>query len=150
MSLNNGYEPSTLLFQKYDNKKCNKRGRTEYFSSMFLGLESGRSPKLAEYKGMLFDDDLVFDSNYQSANLMAVFKVILYLLRWVLMCTIWCYRTILIQRDLLSGLTSRFKIKKLTSLLSLTLLTLYFFGYLVQKEISLQHWHETNCPIIAQ
>mgnify|MGYP000994376607 CR=1 FL=1 len=64
MSLNNGYEPSTLLFQKYDNKKCNKRGRTEYFSSMFLGLESGRSPKLAEYKGMLFDDDLVFDSNY--------------------------------------------------------------------------------------
>jgi hypothetical protein len=53
-----------MLFLKHDNKKCNKRCRTEYFSSMFLGLESGRNTKLAEYKGMVFEDDLVFDSNY--------------------------------------------------------------------------------------
>jgi len=63
MTLINGYEPSTMLFIKFDNKNCNQRARVKYFASIFLPLEI-RTHQLPEYKGMIFDDQLIFDSNY--------------------------------------------------------------------------------------
>ena len=60
---------------KHDNRFLNVRNRIEYFSSLFIAFNGKAYPHLPEYKGMFVDDNLEFDSNYESANLMAVFKV---------------------------------------------------------------------------
>jgi hypothetical protein len=41
-----------------------------------VGIQGNRGQRLPEYKGMLRDDDLIFDSNFESGNLMAVFKAL--------------------------------------------------------------------------
>ena len=53
-----------MIFMKYENKNCNKRGKCEYFSSLFLKTDNKESIKLPNYKGMIAEDDLIFDSNY--------------------------------------------------------------------------------------
>jgi hypothetical protein len=63
MTLTNGYEPEMMIFAKYDNKNCNTRARVEYFASVFVPLDK-RVHQLPGYKGMIFDDQLTFDSNY--------------------------------------------------------------------------------------
>ena len=64
MTLTNGYEPETLQFMKFDNENKNKRGKIEYFASLFLPFDLRRPPRLPEYKGKIFDDQLEFDSNF--------------------------------------------------------------------------------------
>lgn len=80
--MQNGYDESTLMFKKYQNEKNNKRNGCRYFSSLFIVLQDGGARPLPSYKGMLYDNDLVFDSNFSSANLMAVYLVPANLLRW--------------------------------------------------------------------
>ena len=53
-----------MVFLKFDNKEMNKRGKTEYFSSLFLSPSSKGAIKLPDYKGMLCDEDLTFDASY--------------------------------------------------------------------------------------
>lgn len=82
MTLTNGYEVDTMIFRRYDKHVLNnRRGKREYFSSVFLGIQGNRAMRLPEYHGMLRDDDLIFDSSFESANLMAVFKAFFSLYR---------------------------------------------------------------------
>lgn len=46
MTLTNGYEPSTMVFLKFDNKNLNKRAKVEYFSSLFIAHDSKGIVKL--------------------------------------------------------------------------------------------------------
>ena len=64
------------MFKRFNNDTINRRGKKQYFSSLFVMIQGNRGMRLPEYKGMLRDDDLIFDSNFESANLMAVFKAI--------------------------------------------------------------------------
>jgi hypothetical protein len=38
MYLTDGYEKDTLIFKRYANENCNKRGKKEFFSSLFVGI----------------------------------------------------------------------------------------------------------------
>ena len=51
------------------------RDKISFFASHFY--ERGQRVKL-NYEGQVAEDNLIFDSNFESANLLAVFKVILY------------------------------------------------------------------------
>ena len=73
--LANGYSPSSLLYQRYLNANCNLRHRKEFFASLFVGIEGSHALKLPPHQGTLREDDLTFDSDFDSGNLMAVFKV---------------------------------------------------------------------------
>jgi hypothetical protein len=64
MTLTNGYEPDTLIFKRYNNDSINRRGRMQFFSSLFVGIEGSRGMRLPEYKGMIRDNDLIFDSSF--------------------------------------------------------------------------------------
>jgi hypothetical protein len=61
---------------KYNNEGQNKRGNKTFLASIFLPIEIKRLIKLPDYKGMLKDDQLTFESNFESANLMSVFRVL--------------------------------------------------------------------------
>lgn len=76
MTLANGYNNDTLIFKKMNNDSMNHRNKHTFFSSLFIGIQGHRGVKLPEYMGMLCDDDLIFDSSFESANLMAVYKVL--------------------------------------------------------------------------
>ena len=58
MTLTNGYEPSSMQFMKQDNQYYNKRGKIQYLSSLFIAFDGRRPPKLPEYKGTIYDDQL--------------------------------------------------------------------------------------------
>ena len=64
MTLTNGYDPSSMQFVKFDNHRYNKRGNISYFSSLFILFDARHAPKLPEYKGKIFDDQLQFDSDF--------------------------------------------------------------------------------------
>ena len=75
MTLTNGYDPESMQFIKFDNNHYNSRDKVKYFASLFMSFDARHFPKLPQYKGKIFDDQLQFDSDFQSANLFAVFKV---------------------------------------------------------------------------
>jgi hypothetical protein len=64
MTLTNGYETDTLIFKRYENNNLNKRCKKQFFASLFLQIQGPKALKLPEYKGMLQDNDLIFDSNF--------------------------------------------------------------------------------------
>ncbi len=64
MTLSNGYNTDTLIFKKFNNESMNKRKKQVFFSSLFVGIQGSRGLKLPEYKGMICDDDLIFDSSF--------------------------------------------------------------------------------------
>ena len=101
------YNKSPLIFRKYDNRKCNRRGRMNFMASVFLGIDNGKGRKLPDYEGMMQDDQLVFDSNFESANLMAVYRVVVGRSRWAAAAMIWCCRTTSTRGGLRSGTTSK-------------------------------------------
>jgi hypothetical protein len=107
MNPTNGYEPSTLQFRKYNNENCNRRGKTEYVASVFLPFGGKHPPRLPDYKGTIFDDQLEFDSSYESANLMAVYKVPPRRFRSTVTHTTSCSRTTPTPVVLRSGSTSK-------------------------------------------
>ena len=46
MTLNNGYDPESMQFIKYNNQYCNKRENIKYFASLFICFDARHFPKL--------------------------------------------------------------------------------------------------------
>ena len=90
-SLCDEYDESKMIFKKY-HCQSNKRGEQVFLASIFISLEQ-KKIKLPQYNGMIKDDQLIFDSNFQSGNLMAVYKVTYGLYRLAVIPMISCCKT---------------------------------------------------------
>jgi hypothetical protein len=61
---------------------------------------------MEEWEGPSSEDSLIFDSNFEGGNLLAVYRVELAINRWE-RSMIWCCKMILTLGATLNGLTSR-------------------------------------------
>lgn len=73
--LQDEYLSNNLIYQKYNNEGCNTRDKVTYLASMFIKKNSKNGVVFPQVLGSVKDDQLVFDAEYESGNLMMVYKV---------------------------------------------------------------------------